>query len=38
MKNFPPLPQKTVIKMTEEEIEERQIDLEIFMRVILNDR
>ncbi|CAD8045997.1 unnamed protein product [Paramecium sonneborni] len=38
IKSFPPFPQKSLIKMSNEEIEERKQDLEIFMRVLLNDR
>ncbi|CAD8140163.1 unnamed protein product [Paramecium octaurelia] len=38
VKNFPPFPQKSLIKMSNEEIEERKQDLEIFMKVLLNDR
>ncbi|CAD8136215.1 unnamed protein product [Paramecium octaurelia] len=37
-KNFPPFPQKTLIKLTNEEIEERKQELEIFMKILLNDR
>ncbi|CAK72766.1 unnamed protein product (macronuclear) [Paramecium tetraurelia] len=37
-KNFPPFPQKTLIKLTNEEIEERKQELEIFMKLLLNDR
>ncbi|CAD8138661.1 unnamed protein product [Paramecium pentaurelia] len=37
-KYFPPFPQKTIIKLTNEEIEERKQDLEIFMKILLNDR
>ncbi|CAD8146200.1 unnamed protein product [Paramecium pentaurelia] len=38
IKYFPPFPQKSLIKMSNEEIEERKQDLEIFMKVLLNDR
>ncbi|CAD8054379.1 unnamed protein product [Paramecium sonneborni] len=37
-KNFPPFPLRTIIKLTNEEIEERKLDLEIFMKILLNDR
>ncbi|CAD8137760.1 unnamed protein product [Paramecium pentaurelia] len=38
VKSFPPFPQKSLIKMSNEEIEERKQDLEIFMKILLNDR